>query len=108
MKALELFASTPRVWFSQIRMTHLSSNVFSAKFITLFPSGFGVDTHPFTYEGEKGAWVRFVLKEDEQKKLHVDGFTVCGIIRGAESIQGDCTDGVENYGNTVVWFKRVD
>ncbi|PAV20271.1 beta-lactamase transpeptidase [Pyrrhoderma noxium] len=54
-RALELFASTPRVWFSQIRMTRLSANVFSAKFITLFPSGFGVDIHPFTYEGEKGA-----------------------------------------------------
>lgn len=107
----ELIASWPRFWLKQLRLTHLTRDVFRIFGTALFTEGYGADTTPFAYKrfGTERAIARFIIgrTDEDGGTKRVAGFFACGLLRDAESAQGDCVTGEGAEPGSLVWFAKV-
>ncbi|KAI5123304.1 hypothetical protein M0805_009325 [Coniferiporia weirii] len=104
-KALQLLASYSRIWSSHLRFVHKRADVFTVTATTLFPQGYGTDTSPFSYDFG-AATAHFIIAGSEPDR-QVTGFSVCGLLRDAESAQGDCESGIGAKPGSLVRFTKV-
>ena len=92
---------------------HIDGDVFALSLTTLFTEGYGANTTPFEHSwGETASITAHFIIEDEDTHggaavPRVKGFLACGILRDADSAQGNCTTGEGAQPGSLVWFDKV-
>lgn len=76
-----LFATSPSMWTSHLRLAHQESDTFSVSAVHLFPDGYGKDKSPFQMEAnEMAVTTEFWVKSEGSADASVVGVAINGLV----------------------------